>query len=100
MKKTVNEQRIGVTNHAFKRAKKRLGLNRKATRRMARKAYCQGLRPLDTTGGVKFYLETKRAENGTVRIYGEYIYVFVDFALVTMYEIPQILKREVYKLKF
>lgn len=85
-----------ITDHAYERAKERLSLNHKALDRMAVKAYKDGIKHSDTTGRLNKYVtnlwsKSKTANN--VRIYGEVIFLFAKNRLITVYQIPNELKK-------
>jgi len=76
-----------ITHHAAQRAKERMGLNRKAILRQAKKALMWGIKLSDVKGNFERYLYRRntRYETGTkVRVYGEYVYIFSsDLILIT-----------------
>jgi hypothetical protein len=89
---------IIVTDHAFRRAKERLGLNSKAFSRMAMKSFIAGKKHKDCKGQLKKYidkiwLEQRQANN--IRIYGEVLYLFRNNYLITVYQLPNDLKKYV-----
>ena len=85
-----------ITDHAFNRAKERLGWNATTIMRMAGKALNDGVAHADTRGRLNRYLSmlylTHRTGNNT-RIYGEHVYVFHDNLLITVLNLPHRLKR-------
>jgi len=81
---------IIISDHAYKRAKERLGLNQKALDRMAEKAFNDGFKHGETKGTLQKYItklwfDHKNCNN--VRIYGENIYFFRENKLVTLYRL-------------
>ena len=92
---------IRVTTHAFKRLKERYGLNKNAAKRMAKKAYNDGIRHGETSGRLNKFISSKtntyKRKGSQMRIYGEYLWVFIDnnngtSDLITAFEIPLDLK--------
>lgn len=80
-----------ITRHAYKRGKERLGLNRKAIKRMVRKALKEGENHKDAKGAFKRYLDSvyfshRNANN--LKVYGHHIYLFRDSTLITIYHVP------------
>ena len=81
-----------VTNHAIKRTKERLGLSKKLAAKNAERALTDGLRHKDTRGSLHRYIASLYWKNRTannVRIYCDYVYVFHDSLLITVYPLPQ-----------
>ena len=91
-----------ITNHAEKRAKERLGWNKHAITRMARKAYIEGISHSNANGKLckyfdKLFLIQNQANN--VRIYGQVVYLFSDNRLVTLFIIPKNVEKNIRKNK-
>ena len=89
---------ILVSDHAYDRAKERLSLNKKAFLRLAESAFIKGVRHSDTKGSLnkhitKMWFKYRSANN--VRIYGENIFLFKDNSLVTVYQLPNNLRKHV-----
>lgn len=89
-------QKITITEHAYKRAKERLSLNKKAFERLALKAYETGIKHSDTKGKLNKYLTSlymtyKSANN--IRVYGENVFLFCSHALVTIYQLTYALRK-------
>lgn len=90
------ENDVIITNHAYDRAKERLSLSSSALERFASKAFKEGIKHSDTKGKLNKYITkiwgaTKEVNN--IRIYGENVFLFVDNKLITLYQIPNELKR-------
>lgn len=100
---------IHISEHAFERMNERSGINKKAARRLAEKAYELGVRHNETSGRLQKYITSKsmayRKKGTCIRIYGEYVYCFVQHKsretgeiekvdLVTVFEIPRSLKNQ------
>jgi hypothetical protein len=87
-----------LTEHAYERAKERLGLSRAAALRLAARAYERGVRADDVGGDAREYLDRIGIEHKTTAIvYGEVVYSFGSLpdgtpALVTTFQAPPELK--------
>ncbi len=89
---------LEITKHAYSRGKERVGLDAKAFEVMVMKAYISGKKHGDTKGQLKKYIDSlyfkyKNANN--TRIYGYHIYLFNKETLITVYHIPNELKKYV-----
>lgn len=89
-----------ITKHAYLRSKERLGLNKKATNRIAEKVLEQGVNIDNSYGRLNEYIEkqnNKYSEDFDTYIYGEVVYIFhkvlEKLVLVTMYLLPNELKK-------
>ena len=87
---------IVITEHAFQRAKERLGLNQKAFKTIAMKSFVAGKKHDQLKSQLKeyissLYLQYKNANN--IRIYGEIVYLFTNNVLITVYQLPNDLKK-------
>lgn len=87
---------VGVTKHAKRRIKERMGLPRSACQRMAEKAYFEGKDENEFVGKLQACIKTKLARNknrnscNQIRIYGQFIYMFSDAALITVLRLPKL----------
>lgn len=83
---------IIITKHGQKRAKERLGLNKSAISRNARRALENGLAREDLDGKLKRYVdatwEQYRSANN-LRLYHRVLYVFDNNILITMFFVPR-----------
>lgn len=87
---------ITISNHAYDRAKERLGFDKKATDKMAVLAYGHGTKHGDAKGRLKKYIDKLFLEHRTAnntRVYGEAIYLFHNQTLITIYRLPNNLKK-------
>lgn len=87
---------VNVTDHAYKRGNERLKLSNKSLLKMAGKAFNEGKKHSDFKGRMEkyftgLYLKNKTANN--IRIYGEYVYLFSQNILITVYRVPNELKK-------
>ena len=80
-----------VTNHAYKRAKKRMRWSKSTTNKMARLALEKGKSHSDIKGKLNRYISklwfTNKTANNT-KIYGEDVYLFNNNTLITIYRVP------------
>jgi hypothetical protein len=87
---------IQITDHAYDRAKERLSLSKDSFCRLATKAYVEGIKAKESKGRLKRYLDKlwfqyKTANN--VVIYGENIFFFRENVLITVYQLPHVLRK-------
>lgn len=85
-----------ITEHAARRAKERLGLNRRALGRLAASALEDGLKVGDTRGTLRRYLEGKMILHPDCypRIHGCHVFIFGDAAaLITVWGLPHEFRR-------
>lgn len=85
-----------ITNHAYDRAKERFKLKSQSLDKLAQRAFDGGTKHGDTKGRLnkyitKLWFEHKTANN--VRVYGEYLLIFADSTLITLYHLPNNLRR-------
>lgn len=94
-------RRMRITRHAGKRLKERCGLDRISGRRMAKKAFDEGIRHSRTKGRLnkwvtKLYFRNEKADN--IRLYGDKAFIFCGSTLVTVIQIPADLMRDFKKM--
>lgn len=83
--------KLVVSGHAYKRARQRISWNQNALNRMTVLAYTNGLRRYELKGRLKHYTDDLMegyAKRPVIRIYGEFIYIFRNQILVTIYQVP------------
>ncbi|RXK57545.1 hypothetical protein ESA94_20315 [Lacibacter luteus] len=86
---------IHITEHAYDRAKERLGWDRKATNRTVMKAYVAGLQHKRLAPKLKRYVDglfMQKELCNNIRIYGQVVFLFTDNRLITLYQLPNELK--------
>lgn len=85
----MNEEVI-ITHHGYERAKQRCGLDAKALRNTAQKAWSDGLQPSELSGRLRRYVDGMAIEKkGVYRIHGNHIFCFsADAVLITVLELP------------
>lgn len=90
-----------VTRHAADRMRERGGLNRKSIQRIANQVYFNGY-PIERTKGrlrkwmYKISKSNPSAQN--LRIYGDKLYIFSNEVLITVFNIPNNLKKDLAKM--
>lgn len=90
-----------VTRHAADRMQERGGLNRKSIQRIANQVYSNGY-PIERTKGrlrkwmYKISKSNPSAQN--LRIYGDKLYIFSNDVLITVFNIPNNLKKDLPKM--
>jgi hypothetical protein len=81
-----------VTRHAEHRTRERVGIPKKAVRRAAARAITQGVKRVETDGGLRKYLDYLYYSNGgtisNIIVYGDKVYLFNVDTLVTVLTIP------------
>ncbi len=100
--------KMTVTDHAYKRLKERLGLSRAAAARMSKTAFEQGIRHGDTNGQLNKYISGQclrsNKKGNDIRLYGEYVYCFISrknkdddewsATLITVFGVPKNLRSQ------
>ena len=92
---------IHITKHAYTRGKGRMGLNKPAFKRMAEKAFNEGVRHKDAGGSLAKFLSCRYLYQKSInnfRIYGEFVYYFADDTLVTVVRLENKFQRTVKSL--
>lgn len=87
---------VTVSKHAEKRLKERCGLNKRSVKRMADKAFTDGIRHSDTRGRLNKWVTSLYFYNQTannIRLYGDKAYIFAGSTLVTVIQIPPDLRK-------
>lgn len=91
-----------VAKHATERADERMGLSPEPFRKMAGKAFKDGITHAQANGAFKRYLTriylAKRNANN-LRVYGEFVYLFHGEILITVYNLPNEFKEVAKKIK-
>lgn len=78
------------TEHAYQRAKERFSWKKKTLERMSNRAFKKGIKYEQTKGNVRDHINLLFSSHGNcnnTRIYGETIYLFEDFKLITLYRL-------------
>lgn len=81
---------IGITDHAYKRIKERIGWNKKATNRMFLKVYETGRRVAELKGYQSVWIRNNPhfADVDDVIVYGQHVFLIRQNSLVTVLTIP------------
>ncbi|WP_346237743.1 hypothetical protein ABDK00_001535 [Niabella insulamsoli] len=89
---------IGITDHAYKRAKERLNLNANSLKKLCALAYCYGAQKRDTRGELLKYLQRRSDDHpgNDFRIYGDNLFIFKSNSLVTVYRLPNEVNKKQY----
>lgn len=92
---------IRITQHAFDRAKERLKLNNEAFKRLTAMAFCFGIQKEETRGKLRKYVDERCFEHphNDIRIYGENIFIFKEDALITVFQIPFAVRKNIVNSK-
>lgn len=87
---------IVITDHAYERADERLSLRKDSFKRLAEKAYEEGIAHSQMKGRLYRYCEkvfhAHRTANN-IKIHGENIFLFNLNVLITVYQVPNELKK-------
>jgi hypothetical protein len=91
-----------ITKHAAQRGNERLGLTNDSFVKLSAKALKKGIKHCDCKGQLKkyidaLYLKHKTANN--IRIYGEFVYLFCNEILITVFQLPVEFKKVIIKMK-
>jgi hypothetical protein len=92
IKPTIEGNKIIVTQHVQKQAKKRLNMSPYALTNIAKKAYVDGINIKNSDDKLKYYIIGKYKSEGNannIRIYGHYTFIFKNNVLATVYQLPQ-----------
>lgn len=89
---------IIITDHAKNRTKERIGLPKRVIEKNAERAFAEGIRHNETSGGLKrfldgLYLNGKKANN--LRIYCGNVYLFCGNVLITVIRLPPVYRKTV-----
>lgn len=91
-----------VTNHAVKRIRERVGVNKRATENLARKALKDGLSHKDLSGNLRRYVDSvffrSRTANN-LKVLHDKVYIFKNNVLITVISLPQNLAKVALKIK-
>ena len=87
---------MNMSNHATDRMSERCGLNKKSSERLSRLALENGISHNETSGSLNKYISSlyfynEKANN--IKIYGEYVYIFVGNVLITVLPLPNKYKK-------
>jgi len=85
-----------ITHHAYIRARQRFSLKPEALERVAGRALQEGLCRSQVTGRLaryfdKLWLQERKARN--IRLYGEFLFLFHQDTLITLWQLPNGLRK-------
>ena len=101
-KREKNTTGVYITDHAYEMAKDRLSMNRGSFEKLAGKAFLLGVKQADSAGNLKKYIDSKyfvAKSANNIRIYGENLFVFSKNTLITVYQIPNNLRKSALKIQ-
>lgn len=84
-----------VTKHGSKRIRDRVGVNKRAVERVAKKAFEEGLTHAEAKGNLRRWMSMtfrRYVRGNQMRIYGEKLYIFHNDRLITVIDVPSNLK--------
>lgn len=87
--------KVSVTKHARKRLKERMGLPKSSIDRMANKVFESGTKHYETRGILHKWMSEiylKHGSGNQMRIYGDYLYIFHQNTLITLFPVPSEIK--------
>lgn len=85
-----------VSKHGERRMRNRMGVPKKSTKRMAKKALEFGLTHSESSGRLHRYLDKlvlSHDAGATIRIYHQYVYLFGGERLITAFILPNNLQK-------
>ena len=90
---------VAITTHAQRRLKERAGMNKNTAKKVAERAYCTGISFDNASSDIRKYISRvymshdKIANN--IRIYGNIVYIFDNRTLITVFQMPQELVKQI-----
>lgn len=82
-----------VTRHAKKRLHEREGTKKSAVYRKASLVLERGYKVEETKGRLRRWVDSNRTGEENMRIYGDKLYIFVGESLITVYQVPNAIAR-------
>lgn len=82
---------VEITDHAMRRCRKRMGLQKKAIQKMAETAFNQGKQHKDFSGSFRRYLDGEFLKDKTasnMRVWNGYLFIFAGETLITAWLLP------------
>lgn len=86
------DKSVDLSKHGINRSRERLGINKKAVEKNARKALEFGVTHGETKGRLRRYMDKLYFNNpkaSNMRIYHHYVYIFGGNKLVTVFNLPK-----------
>jgi hypothetical protein len=93
----IEDDKIHITEHAYDRAKSRLKWSADSLKRAAEKAHQSGIMHSQTKSHLNKYITSlwfKYKKCNNIRIHGEVIFFFKNNILITVYQLPHNLKKQ------
>ena len=94
---------IIITKHASIRIKQRMGIKKKAQRKVVERAYARGIMHKDVSGRLKKYLDKtylSHHNGNNIRIYGDNVFLFCNNVLLTVWVLPNDFKSVANKISY
>lgn len=91
-----------ITKHAMQRIRKRVGVTVKGAERIATRALENGITHNDTNGTLNHYMSRQFLKYRTannLRIWCNFVYVFCNDTLVTVFQLPPELRKYAEKIR-
>ena len=85
-----------LTKHGTMRMRQRIGITKKATQRIAERAFEKGLSRNDAKGAVRKWMDETYSTHETgnnMRIYGDKLFIFNNETLITVLQVPSELSK-------
>jgi len=92
-----------TSKHAIKRVRKRIGIKKKAVNNMRDSAFIKGVTHAGAKGKLKRYISKlylTHNQGNNIRIYANYVWVFQNKNLITVFPVPsRLIKQAIGALK-
>ncbi len=87
-----------ITDHAYQRAKERIGLKPRSLERMLSRIHQYGITPFHAKGALFCYMMARAEDSASTSgnqpiIYGNHMYLFSNHTLITVYPLPKEMTR-------
>lgn len=90
---------VAITTHAQRRLKERAGMNKNTARKVAERAYCNGISFDNASSDIRQYISKVYTSHdriaNNIRIYGNIVYIFDNRTLITVFQMPQELVKQI-----
>ena len=93
---------MAPTKHGEKRVRKRIGVNKKAVSTMAEAALKEGITNSEAIGSLDryfYYLYKHNEQANNIRVYANYVWIFHNNTLITVFNLPKKYVRTVVKIQ-
>jgi hypothetical protein len=88
----MGKTQLHTTNHGERRIRKRLGIKKKTVNRIRDSAFTKGIKHKQATGRLRNYftwLYLKYKSSNNIRIYANYVWIFHNEYLITVFPVPK-----------